>query len=107
MDWAAAFFGSDSGVAHLASCVGLPFVTLYVRRKVAIRWKPGWSRGEAVRPVWPLVLKPLKERFWASAIPVGTVMSREMRDGAGRGVGPTGVAVSRDSPGPMLAGLKR
>lgn len=72
---AAGFFGSDSGVAHLASCVGLPFVTLYVRRKVAIRWKPGWSQGEAVRPVWPLVLKPLKERFWASAIPVRTVMS--------------------------------
>ncbi len=71
----AAFFGSDSGVAHLASCVGLPFVTLYVRRKVAIRWKPGWSEGEAIRPVWPLILKPLKERFWASAIPVGIVMS--------------------------------
>ena len=90
---AAAFFGSDSGVAHLASCVGLPFVTLYVRRKVAIRWKPGWSRGEAVRPVWPLILKPLKERFWASAIPVGTVMAA-----LDRVVGATPGAVVSDRP---------
>jgi hypothetical protein len=50
-------------------------VTLYVRRKVAIRWRPGWSEGETVRPVWPLVLKPLKERYWAHAIPVNTVMA--------------------------------
>jgi heptosyltransferase-3 len=71
----AGFFGSDSGVAHLASCIGLPFVTLYVRRKVAIRWRPGWSEGETIRPVWPLVFKPLKERFWAHAIPVSAVMA--------------------------------
>lgn len=69
------FVGSDSGVAHLASCVGLRFVTLYVRRKVAIRWRPGWSEGETIPPVWPLVFKPLKERFWAHAIPVSAVMA--------------------------------
>ena len=67
------FLGSDSGVAHLASCLGLPFVTLYVRRKVAIRWRPGWSEGEAVRPSWPLVLKPLKERLWSRAISINAV----------------------------------
>ncbi len=71
----AAFFGSDSGVAHLASCIGLPFVTLYIRRKVAIRWRPGWSEGETIRPIWPLVFKPLKERFWAHAIPVSAAMA--------------------------------
>ncbi len=69
------FFGSDSGVAHLASCVGLSFVTLYVRRKVAIRWRPGWTTGETIKPVWPLVLKPLKERLWAHAIPVSAAMA--------------------------------
>lgn len=69
------FFGSDSGVAHLASCAGLPFVTLYVRRKVSIRWSPGWSRGEAIRPRWPLILKPLKERFWARGISVRQSLS--------------------------------
>lgn len=67
------FLGSDSGVAHLASCVGLDFVTLYVRRKVAIRWRPGWSDGETIRPSWPLVFKPLKERFWSHAIGVRAV----------------------------------
>jgi hypothetical protein len=71
----AGFFGSDSGVAHLASCIGLPFVTLYVRRKVAIRWRPGWSEGETIRPVWPLVFRPLKERFWAHAIPVSAAIA--------------------------------
>ncbi len=71
----ASFFGSDSGVAHLASCIGLPFVTLYIRRKVAIRWRPGWSEGETIRPIWPLVFKPLKERFWAHAIPVSAAMA--------------------------------
>lgn len=72
---AAGFLGNDSGVGHLASCIGLPWVSLFIRRKVSIRWRPGWTPGEAIRPVWPLVFKPLKERFWASAIPVGTVMS--------------------------------
>lgn len=62
------FFGSDSGVAHLASCVGLRCVTLNIRRKVAIRWRPGWTAGEAVRPNRPLVLRPLKERFWSWAL---------------------------------------
>ena len=75
LEGSAGFFGSDSGVAHLASCVGLPFLTLYVRRKVSIRWRPGWSRGEALRPGWPLVFKPLKERFWARAISVGQVLA--------------------------------
>lgn len=69
------FVGSDSGVAHLASCAGLPFVTLYVRRKVSIRWRPGWSPGEALRPRWPLILKPLKERFWARGISINQVLS--------------------------------
>ena len=92
----AGFFGSDSGVAHLASCVGRPFVTLYVRRKVAIRWRPGWSEGETIRPVWPLVFKPLKERFWAHAIPVSAAMAACDRVfGPGPGPGP------RPGPGPI------
>ncbi len=63
----AGFVGNDSGVAHLASCVGRPFVSLHIRRKVAIRWRPGWTEGCALTPVVPLLLKPLKERFWAAA----------------------------------------
>ncbi len=64
------FFGNDSGVAHLASCVGLRFVTLTIRRTVAVRWRPGWTAGEAVRPNLPLLFRPLKERFWARALTV-------------------------------------
>ena len=73
------FLGSDSGVAHLASCLGLPFVTLYIRRKVAIRWKPGWSDGEAVRPSWPLVFKPIKERWWSRALTTASVTAAAER----------------------------
>jgi len=69
------FLGSDSGVAHLASCIGLPFVTLYMRRKLAIRWKPAWSYGRAIRPIYPLILKCIKERFWRQSIPVSVVTS--------------------------------
>lgn len=79
------FLGSDSGVAHLASCIGLPYVTLYIRRKVAIRWRPGWSRGETIRPNWPLLLKPLKERWWKRAISAKAVSTA-----AERVFGPTG-----------------
>ena len=63
-----AFIGNDSGIAHLASSLGLPFVTVNQRRKLAIRWRPGWSRGEALTPSMPLLINPIKVRFWGRFI---------------------------------------
>lgn len=56
--------GNDSGIAHLASSVGLPWVTVNVRRKLSIRWRPAWSEGESLLPSVPLLINPLKTRLW-------------------------------------------
>lgn len=69
------FIGNDSGIAHLSSSVGLPFVTVNVRRKLAIRWRPGWTQGETLVPSIPLLFNPLKRRFWRSFITVDHVLS--------------------------------
>ena len=72
---ARAFIGNDSGIAHLASSVGLPVVAFYWRRKIAIRWKPGWSNTETLIPAVPLLIKQLKLRFWRNFITPKHVMS--------------------------------
>ena len=71
----AAFVGNDSGIAHLSSSVGLPFVTVNIRRKLSIRWRPGWTNGETLIPSIPLIINPLKNRFWRNFITVDHVLS--------------------------------
>ena len=59
-----AFIGSDSGLAHLASALKIPTVTLHPRRKNKIRWHPGFSRNIALLPSVNLIYRPLKDKYW-------------------------------------------
>ena len=70
-----AFIGNDSGIAHLASSLGRPFVTVNLRRKLAIRWRPGWSDGEALVPSLPLLMNPIKVRYWRRFITPDRVLT--------------------------------
>jgi hypothetical protein len=45
-----AMIGNDSGIGHLASCLGLPTVVIFRNQKVSMFWRPGWSEGEVVVP---------------------------------------------------------
>jgi len=68
------FVGNDSGIAHLASNLGIPAVTLAVRRKIAIRWRPGWAPARAVLPLPVLPGKIAKDRLWKLFLPVSRVL---------------------------------
>jgi len=46
------FIGNDSGVGHLASALGIPTLTIFRRRGVAERWRPGFTAGDIVLPSW-------------------------------------------------------
>ncbi len=59
------FIGNDSGPGHLASCLGIPTLTLNAIRL----WHPGWGQGLVVPPPkllprhWKMLLRPKK--VWA------------------------------------------
>lgn len=53
------FIGNDSGLAHLASNVGVPAISLAMRHRIALRWAPGWAPSEALTPL------PLLPGRWA------------------------------------------
>lgn len=58
------FIGNDSGIGHLASNVGLPTVSLILRKSVARQWRPAWAPGKVVlSPSW-LNPRPIKEKLW-------------------------------------------
>jgi hypothetical protein len=44
------FIGNDSGIGHLASNLGIPTITIVLRKGVARQWRPSWSLGEIVLP---------------------------------------------------------
>jgi len=62
------FIGNDSGLGHLASALGVPTVSLFMRRGLAHTWRPNWGRGEIVLPYNLFVIGALKERFWKLAL---------------------------------------
>jgi heptosyltransferase-3 len=68
------FVGNDSGLAHLASNVGVPAVSLMVRNKIARRWRPGWAPSRAVLPLPVLPGKFAKDRLWQHFLPVSRVL---------------------------------
>jgi ADP-heptose:LPS heptosyltransferase len=64
--------GNDSGTGHLASCLGLPTLTITsVSRNSGFRWRPSWSCGEVVRPVFKLKIN--KKAYWKSFLSVNRV----------------------------------
>ena len=69
------FIGNDSGLGHLASCIGVPTLTLFMRQGLARSWRPGWGPGAVVLPPSILPFGGLKERWWQRLLTVRRVMS--------------------------------
>ena len=67
------FIGNDSGLGHLASALGIPTLTVFRRRRVAHRWRPGFQHGEVVLPPWWVPTAGLKEKWWRESISVRRV----------------------------------
>ncbi|MFI5334407.1 MAG: glycosyltransferase family 9 protein [Chlamydiales bacterium] len=71
--------GNDSGIGHLASCLGVPTLTICRNIYSAKFWRPAWTHGEVIFPS-PLVpnLKLLRwrDRHWKRWISVPQVMKR-------------------------------
>lgn len=42
--------GNDSGIGHLASCVGIPTLTICRTKLAANFWRPTWAKGKTVVP---------------------------------------------------------
>jgi heptosyltransferase III len=58
------FIGSDSGLGHLSSNLGVPTVSIFVRKSHSTNWRPGWSIGEVVSPLNPLPGRFLRQHYW-------------------------------------------
>jgi hypothetical protein len=69
------FIGNDSGLGHLASSIGVPTLTLFMRRGLARSWRPGWGPGAVVLPPSVLPFGALKERLWKHMLTVRRVAS--------------------------------
>jgi len=71
-----AMVGNDSGVGHLASCLGLPTVTICRNKEVSYFWRPAWSEGKVIAPpAWLPNLKWMRwrDRHWKKFIPIDKV----------------------------------
>lgn len=67
------FIGNDSGIGHLASNLGIPTVSIILRKGVAKQWRPTWAPGKVVlSPSW-LNPRPVKEKLWKVFTRVATV----------------------------------
>lgn len=58
------FIGNDSGIGHLASCLGVPTLSLFMRRGLARTWRPGWAEGRVTTPPALPIGGALRERYW-------------------------------------------
>jgi len=65
--------GNDSGVGHLASCLGLPTLSLFARKSHAALWRPGWSPGTVLAAPPYLIGSRLKQKLWKIMIRPQTV----------------------------------
>jgi hypothetical protein len=69
------FIGNDSGLGHLASCIGVPTLTLFMRHGLARSWRPGWGPGAIAVPPSILPFGGVKERLWKRMLTVRRVTS--------------------------------
>lgn len=68
------FIGNDSGLGHLASNLGVPTLTIILRKGVARQWHPAWAPNVVVlSPAW-LNPRPLKEKLWKYFTSVARVL---------------------------------
>jgi len=71
---AAFFIGNDSGLGHLASNLGVPTLSIILRKGVARQWRPSWAPNVTVlSPSW-LNPRPIKEKLWKIFISVKRVL---------------------------------
>lgn len=69
--------GNCSGIGHLASCLGVPTVTVCRSAQASRFWRPSWSRGTVVLPSsWIPNFKGmrLRDKYWKKWISVGKVL---------------------------------
>jgi hypothetical protein len=70
--------GNDSGIGHLASCLGLPTVTICRSEQSGRFWRPSWAPGKIVTPSkWIPNFKGarLRDQYWKKWISVRRVLS--------------------------------
>lgn len=71
-----AMIGNDSGIGHLASCVGVPTLIICRSQMVANFWRPAWAEGRViVPPKWIPNLKGMRwrDKKWQYFVPVSRV----------------------------------
>ena len=78
--------GNDSGIGHLASCLGIPTLTICRSAQVSRFWRPAWgSRGEVVTPSsWIPNVKGLRlrDKYWKRWVSVTKVLESFKRLGS-------------------------
>ncbi|MFT4540505.1 MAG: hypothetical protein ACI841_000616 [Planctomycetota bacterium] len=65
--------GNDSGIGHLASCVGTPTLTLFSRPALVRRWRPHWAPSAVVLPVFSPPGAALQLATWRQLTSVARV----------------------------------
>jgi heptosyltransferase-3 len=68
--------GNDSGIGHLASCLGVSTLTICRSPMAANFWRPAWAKGDViVPPSWIPNLKGLRwrDKKWQNFVPVSKV----------------------------------
>jgi heptosyltransferase-3 len=74
--------GNDSGIGHLASCIGLPTLTICRSAQVSRFWRPAWTPGEVITPsTWIPNIKGfrLRDQHWKKWITVRKVLDKFSR----------------------------
>lgn len=69
--------GNDSGVGHLASCLGVPTLTICRNARLSNFWRPAWTKGEICLPSkWLPNIKGLRlrDKYWQKAVSVDKVL---------------------------------
>lgn len=69
--------GNDSGIGHLASCLGIPTITICRNRRTAAFWRPSWTNGQVINPPkWLPNFKKmrLRDQYWQKCIRVNQVL---------------------------------
>lgn len=71
------FIGNDSGVGHLASCLGIPTITLTRGKRISKLWRPSWTEGKVIYPN-PMIPNisglRLRDRYWKNFVTVKKVL---------------------------------
>lgn len=77
--------GNDSGIGHLASCLGLSTVTICRNLLTARFWRPSWAPGAVITPpAWIPNIKGLRlrDRHWQKGISVRRVVNAFLQQAA-------------------------